>query len=70
MHLSEDDKAGLVSGEPKHDEVSVQPIQAVPGVGVPAGPASLLPDVGHDFVLPLPRCIRIRQYHLHDQEGS
>ncbi len=65
--LSQDDKARLVGGQPQHDEVGIQAVQAVPDVGVPAGPATLLSDVGHDLVLALPGHICIRQDHLQEQ---
>ena len=58
-HLAQDDKAGLVRGKRQHDEVSIEAIEAVSQVGLPAGTAALLPDVGHDLVLALPRHIRI-----------
>lgn len=46
-------------GQSKHDEVSIQAIQAVLGVGVPAWPVALLPDVAHHLMLPLPRSVGI-----------
>ena len=55
---------GLVCGQGKHDKVRVQAIQAVLGVGVPARPVALLPDVAHHLVLPLPGCVGVRQDHL------
>jgi len=58
-HLSQNDKAGLMRGKPKHDEVSIQAIEAMPDVGVPAWATPLLPDVGHNLVLTLSRHIGV-----------
>lgn len=63
-HLTQDRKARLVRGQRQHDEVSIQTVQAVPQIGLPVGPAPLLPYVAHDLVLALPWHIGIRQYHL------
>lgn len=63
-YLSEDDEAGLVGGQPQHDEIGVQPVQAVAGGGVPPGPPALLAHVRHDLVLPLPGRVGVRQHHL------
>ena len=53
VHLSQDGKMGLMRGKCKHDQVSIQAIQAVLGVGIPAGAVALLAYVSHDFVLSL-----------------
>ena len=52
-YLSEKAEMWLMRGEGQHDEISIQAIQAVPGVGVPALSPPLLPDHVHDLVLPL-----------------
>lgn len=44
-------------GEPQHDEVSVEPIQTVSGVGVVFLLALAVPDEFHDLVFPLPWCL-------------
>ena len=51
-------------GEGQHDEISIQAVQAVTGVGVPTISAPLLSDHVHDLVLPLPWGIGVRQDHL------
>lgn len=63
-YLPQYDKARLVRGQAKHDEICVEAVQAVARVGVPAGASALLPNVRHYFVLALPRNIRIRQNDL------
>ena len=63
-HLSQNGKVGLMGAQRKHHQVCVQAVQAVASVGVPPWAPALLPDVGHDLVLPLPRGIGVRQDHL------
>ena len=52
-YLSEKAEMWLMRGEGKHDEISIQAIQAVPGVGVPSLSPALLTDHVHDLVLSL-----------------
>lgn len=59
VHLSQDSKVRLVCGKRKHDQICIQAIQAVLGVGIPARAVTLLADVAHDFVLSFPRHIGI-----------
>lgn len=54
IHLSQDGKVRLVRGKRKHDQICIQAIQAMFGVGVPAWTVTLLADVAHDFVLSFP----------------
>ena len=51
-HLSEQAEVRLMRGQGQHDEISIQAVQAMPCVGIPARPAPLLPDHVHDLVLP------------------
>ena len=69
-HLSQNGEVGLMRGQRKHDEVSIQAIQAVLGVWVPARPVPLLPDIAHHLVLPLPGSVGIRQDYLHSDRCS
>lgn len=68
-HLSQDGKPGLVRGQRQHDEVSVQPVHAVPRVGVVAGGGALLANVGHDLVLALARGVGIGEDDLEGKRG-
>lgn len=54
----------LVCGQGQHDEVSIQPVHHVLGVGVPALLAALLPHKRHRLVLALTRHVGVRQDHL------
>lgn len=54
VHLSQDGKVRLVRGKRKHDQICIQAIQAVLGVGVPVWTVPLLAYVAHDFVLSFP----------------
>lgn len=64
-NLSKDNEAGLMRSQGKHDEISVQAVQAVASVGIPVRPTPLLANIRHDLVLSLPWHIGIRQHHLH-----
>lgn len=59
MHLAQDGKVGLMSRQSKHDEICIQAVEAVLGVGVPAWSIALLPDVPHYLMLPLTRGVCI-----------
>ena len=63
-HLSQDGKVWLMCGQGKHDQISVQAIQAVLGVGVPPRPVALLPNVPHHLVFPFSWHVGVRQDDL------
>lgn len=69
-YLAKDNEAGLVRSQSKHDEVSVQAVQAVASVGVPVRTAPLFANVGHNLVLALPWRIGIRKHYLRTNEPS
>ncbi len=54
----------LMCGQRQHDEVSIQAVHAVPGVGVPARPAAHLTHKGHGLVLALTGHVAVRQDDL------
>ena len=53
-----------MSGETKHDEISICSTEHMLRVGIVVRGSSLLSDEVHDFVLPFPRNIGIREDHL------
>ena len=59
-HLAQDEEVRFVSGNAQHDQVGIQSIENVFGVGVPARQTPLQPDVFDHFVLPFPGNIRVR----------
>ena len=62
--LPQQEEVGLVGDQGEHDEVGVQPVQAVPLVGLVLGVLFGPPEVLHDLMLALPRDQRARQHDL------
>ena len=51
--FTEQGKVRLVGGEAQHDQICIQAIQAMPGVGIITRLALRVSDVLHDFVFAL-----------------
>ena len=59
--LSDNGEIWLMSGQAKHDQISISSTQNMLSVGIMVWLSPLLPDVIHDFVFTLTRDERIRE---------